>query len=350
MIIGDDLEESKAKNATDLSGIKLTRLPARSLTIFGRVFTVHKGLMRQMRKAKPDVIICEAESHFIGYWSAIIYKVFFSPKTRLVLWCFFSLPGLTEERSIFHATIKKIGRLFFNRFISYTTYGKEFLIAKGLSASNISVAVNVCDTDHFLDLDSKLLLSKESAKESIGSVGKFVVSYIGNLDEAKRPELLLEIGRIMRKDNIIFNIVGGGPLEISLRTRIEVEEISNVKFVGKIINELPIYYRASDVIILPGRGGIVISEAMCFGVPVIVYQADGVEYDLVINGHTGIVLNTGSAEEFAQNLRDLMKQSQHTTKIGESAKMLIKQIHNTEAMSKSIEEALNLVVKKEYLS
>ena len=38
---------------------------------------------------------------------------------------------------------------------------------------------------------------------------------------------------------------------------------------------------SADVVVVPGRGGIVISEAMVHGVPVIVHQADGTEYELV---------------------------------------------------------------------
>lgn len=339
IVIGDDLRESKAKNAVDLSGIKLTRLPARAFSIFGRVLTIHKGLLRHLRYSKPDVVLCEAESHFVAYWTAIVFKLFFSQKTKLILWCFYALPGVRAERTPIHAFIKLIGRSFFDGFISYSTYGKNFLLAKGFSTEKINVAVNVCDTAHFLALDLKLKLSKDAAKVVVGAAGKFVVTYIGTLDEAKRPDLLLEICKVFDRQNVNFQIVGGGPLEQALKLRVRNEGLGNVILTGKVGDNLPIYYRASDLIIVPGRGGIVISEAMCFGVPVIVHQADGVEYDLVINNFTGIILRRGSADEFSTEICRLMKKPDLLVEMGKNAKILVSQSLNTESMCNSIVQA-----------
>lgn len=340
LVIGDDLKESKAKNADDLSGVNFVRLSSSAIRIFGRLFTIHEGLFRHLRKTKPDVILCEAESHFVGYWSAIFFKLIFSPKTKLILWCFYSLPGVAAERSSLHAVVKAIGRSFFDGYISYTTHGKKYLVAKGYSEQRINVAVNVCNTAHFLDVDAKLNLSKEAAKQMIGAFGKFVVSYIGTLDEAKRPGLLVEISKILRDENFYFQIVGGGYLEDELKRQVQYEKLINIHITGKVEQNLADYYRASDIVIIPGRGGIVISEAMCFGVPIIVHQADGVEYDLVINGHTGIIVSDGSAGDFASHLRKLILQPNLVLKMGENAKLHISQTHNTESMSQSIEQSL----------
>ena len=46
-------------------------------------------------------------------------------------------------------------------------------------------------------------------------------------------------------------------------------------------------YCKADIVYVPGRGGMIISEAMAFACPVILHEADGTEYDLVINGKTG---------------------------------------------------------------
>ena len=218
-------------------------------------------------------------------------------------------------------------------------------MAKGYNKQQINVAVNVCDTAYFLDMDLNLNLAKEDAKDVIGASGKFVVSYVGTLDEAKRPGLLIEISKLLRKENFHFQIVGRGPLENVLKKQAQDEKLMNVHFAGKIEKELAIYYRASDIVIIPGRGGIVISEAMCFGVPVIVHQADGVEYDLVINRRTGIIVTTGSADVFSSELRKLILQPKLLLEMGKNAKMHISQRHNTESMSWSIKQSLHKAIK-----
>lgn len=345
--IGEDLKESKARNAADLAGIQFIRLTAYSLNLFGRDLTVHRGLIRHLRDSKPDIILCEAESHFLAYWTAIVFKIIFSQRTKLVMWCFYGLPGVKRDRTFLHAAIKSVGRFFFNSFVSYTTYGKNYLIAKGYGEQRIHVAVNVCDTSYFLELDYKLNLSKEQAKDEVGAKGKFVVSYVGTLDESKRPGLILDISKILDGEDFHFQIVGEGPLKKVLTKRVLDEGLTSVRLVGRVSERLPLYYRSSDLVILPGRGGVVISESMCFGVPVIVHQADGVESDLVINGVTGIISESGSADVFCSHLRNLKLRSDILSQMGKNARVLISEKFNTEAMFHSIVKALGRAVRLE---
>lgn len=192
-LIGRDLTESKAQNSRDLSRIEYVQLPANAIGIGGRVLTWHVGLLSAIRRARPDVIVCEAESHVLGYLTAIFYKLCFSPNTNLLLWCFFSLPGITRERTRFHAIAKTLARRQFSGFISYSSFGKLHLMSKGIPEDKITVAVNVCDTSAFIERDRSLELSKEQAKHLLGVENRFVVSYIGTLDEVKKPEVVIAL-------------------------------------------------------------------------------------------------------------------------------------------------------------
>ena len=283
--------------------------------------------------------MCEAESHFIGYISAIIYKLLFSPKTKLLMWCFYALPGISRDRTFIHRIVKTIGRQFFDGFISYSTFGKNYLVSKGFNKDHITVAVNVCDTQHFLELDSKLSLKKTAAKDILGVSSKFIVSYIGTLDKVKRPDLLLEISKILDEKTFHFFIIGSGPMQDDLIRNVHQDGISIV-LTGRLGIELPLHYRASDIVIIPGRGGIVISEAMCFGVPVIVHQADGVEYDLIIQDQTGIILGSGSARDFAIEIERLSNKPKLLTQMGEKARSFVTEINNSENMAGLVIQAV----------
>lgn len=336
LVIGENLKEFKAKSAGDLSGIKHKLLAAKAFVINGRTFTWHKKLLHTLRQTAPDVIICEAESHFLGYWTAIFYKLLFSPNTKLVMWCFYVLPGSKGERSLLHRYIKALSRSFFDGFISYTSMGKSYLQSIGVDGSRITVAVNVCDTNKFLELDSKFTLNKISAKKILGVDGKFIVTYVGTLDDVKRPELVLEISRLVGVNNFHFFLVGDGPLKSTLSAIIEKKYILNVTLTGKITDNLALYYRASDIVLIPGRGGIVISESMCFGVPVLVYQADGVEHDLVIQNQTGIIVENGAPDDFAIQLQNLSCDIAHVEKMGATARALIISKYNTNSMANEV--------------
>lgn len=339
---GEDLDELKARNSRDLTGINCVTLKAVAIVLFGRVFTWHIGLLQALKKARPDVIVCEAESHFLGYLTAIFYKLAFSQHTRLVMWCFYGLPGLNSERSVFHGFVKSFARRFFSGFISYTTYGKNFLIGKGFDRGIITTAVNVCDTYRFLALDSELRVSQKEAKDRLGLARNFVISYFGTLDSVKRPELMLDICSELDADKFHCLIVGDGPLYNKLLTRLNVDCLGGATLVGRVEKDLALYYRASDVVVVPGRGGIVISEAMCFGVPVIAYQADGVEYDLVIQNETGVIASEGSVLDFVSQIQKLEANPELLKLMGENSKDLIIKKFNTNNMAEKVLHAVRL--------
>lgn len=336
LIIGTNIKGDKAKNSKDLSGINYKQLPAKAINIRGRTLTWHKGLLAAIKKENPDVIICEAESHFLGYIIAILYKTILSPNTKLILWCFFALPGIDKERSPLHHWIKRLSRRFFDGFLSYTTYGRDFLTKSGINPKTITVAVNVCDTIKLTQKDRELKLTKSEAKAKLSKSDKFIASYIGTIDKVKKPDIILELAKRFKNKPIHFYIIGSGDYESELKSKLKLNNLTNITMTGRISNGIEEYYRASDVILIPGRGGIVISEAMCFGVPVVTHQADGVEYDLIQTPHTGSILQDGSVDEFERELRHLLDPNIDTDEMGQNSKRTIRDTFNTQTTARAI--------------
>ena len=77
LIIGEDIPNSKVKSGKSLKGLNYIKLPTFHINFFGRIVTFHKNLLSELKKSNPEIIICEAESHIMGYLTAIIYKFFF---------------------------------------------------------------------------------------------------------------------------------------------------------------------------------------------------------------------------------------------------------------------------------
>ncbi len=347
VIYGNNVQNSKVKNSENLKNVEVKKLKMISFSIFGRMLYYQFGLLSYFKHNSPKIIVCEAESHFLGYIIAIFYKVFYNHKTKLILWCFYRLPGNSKERTIFHYLIKKIIRFFFSGFISYSTFGKNFLISEGENYKNIAVAVNVCDTDYFLNIVNKLELNKIDAKSLINQNKKFIISYVGSLEKSKKPDLILNIASQLDPNKFHFNIIGKGSLFLDIKKKIKSKNINNVDIHGYIGEKLPIYYRASDLIIIPGRGGIVISEAMCFGTPVIVHQADGVEHDLINNNVTGFIVSKGSTNDFCEVIRHVSENKSALEKISFNAKKLIYNFFNSKTMANKINKFIDGYMKNE---
>jgi glycosyltransferase involved in cell wall biosynthesis len=199
----------------------------------------------------------------------------------------------------------------------------------------------VCDTKKFLDKSASLKLTKREAKIKLNLDTKFVVSFIGTLDLVKRPALIIELARTLRNENIHFLIIGEGPLRKQLQDEVHKSDLTNVTITGRISDAISLYYRATDLTILPGRGGIVISESMCFSTPVIAYQADGTELDLVLNNDTGVILPSGDIDLFSKCIKALSGDLDRCEQMGINAKHLILSKMNTANMASTVLQAVN---------
>jgi glycosyltransferase involved in cell wall biosynthesis len=306
LFIGDDVPNSKVKSTTDFGTIALTRLPTIFMKAGARTLTWHVGLISQLRRFSPDVILCEGESHFLGYIQAIIYRMLFNRRAALIHWCFVALPGENTDGKRWSKIIKSFFRRRFDGFVVYSSFSKQSLIRLGVEAERIFVATNVCDTDLFVEQANRLEHTRAQARQQLRLPESFTVLYAGTMDENKRPGVMLDLACSSESNGISFVLIGVGPLLGSLRRRVDDESLSNVFLPGRVSSEMAMYLRAADVLLIPGRGGIVISEAMAFGLPVIVHEADGTEVDLVQDGCTGIRVGTGTVDNFLSAVRMLI--------------------------------------------
>lgn len=117
--------------------------------------------------------------------------------------------------------------------------------------------------------------------------GKFL--YVGRLATEKNIEFLLRVFK--QYPQFQLTLVGDGPLRESL----EAEVSSKVTFLGHVPNsQLSKVYREHDVFILPSLQepwGLVVEEALHFGLPVIVSECVGCAEEWVLETGAGMVFD-----------------------------------------------------------
>ena len=137
-----------------------------------------------------------------------------------------------------------------------------------------------------------------------------VILYCGRLGEEKALFNLLDAYRLVDHPNKYLSIVGEGNLGQSLKDYVFDNEIAPVHFWGfRDRHEIAEYYATADVLVLPSRRetwGIVVSEAMCFGLPVIVSDQVGAAQDMVIDGENGFVFHSGDVHALASRIQDVL--------------------------------------------
>ncbi|HEX9659092.1 MAG TPA: glycosyltransferase family 4 protein [Rhodothermales bacterium] len=108
-------------------------------------------------------------------------------------------------------------------------------------------------------------------------------------------------------------IAGAGELRASLEVGLRKVIGNRAHFLGFLNqSEIGRAYATADYLILPSKRGagetwgLVVNEAMQFGVPAIVSNAVGCSPDLIVHGETGWVFPAGDSDTLAEVLRPLI--------------------------------------------
>lgn len=127
--------------------------------------------------------------------------------------------------------------------------------------------------------------------------------YVGRLSEEKNIFLLLEAFKELPKYTL--TIAGDGPLLAELKKVAS----QNVKFLGHISNEeIDKVYLLADALILPSTKepwGLVVEEALYYGLPVIISSNVGCNQDLVLNKINGLIFESASKQALKQAIIEL---------------------------------------------
>jgi len=137
--------------------------------------------------------------------------------------------------------------------------------------------------------------------------------YMGRIEKEKGVYLLPQIAKILKEKKISYkiNVLGQGSEIDKLKTITKKQEL-NIEFHGfikhmseKFINIL----KESHILLVPSLWyepfGMVVQEAMAFGIPVIASNRGGLK-DIVINNNVGIVTHP-DAEVIAEKIELLVK-------------------------------------------
>ena len=169
--------------------------------------------------------------------------------------------------------------------------------------------------------------------------GKPQVLFVGRLQPRKRIDHLLHacaaLPPALQPELVI---VGDGP------ARPGFEELARAvypaaRFTGARPGaELEAFFRAADLFVLPGTGGLAAQQAMSYGLPVIVGEGDGTQEDLVTS-QTGWLLLGGGPAALERALAEALSQPARLRHMGEAAYRLCCDEANLEVMARAFAAA-----------
>jgi glycosyltransferase involved in cell wall biosynthesis len=176
-----------------------------------------------------------------------------------------------------------------------------------IDASKVRIVPNGVDTEKF-----KPTNELAATKHQFGVGDEPCVLFVGSLIPRKGLPFLIEAGKrvVKQKANTKFVIVGDGPLKNNLIDSLKSANLSeNFVFLSKLNEEtLVSLYNSVDVFALPSiqeGQGIVLLEAQACGKPVVAFNVGGVN-EAVKNGETGLLVELGNTDAFAESLLKLL--------------------------------------------
>lgn len=240
----------------------------------------------------------------------------------------------------------------FKRISAFLYIGEEnrkFYKYYGVPDERLFFVPYAVDNEKFMKVATELKPKRKELRRKLLDIesGVTVILLLGKLIEKKRPMDLLrayELFTVRHSPRTHLIFVGDGPLRPELEDYVKDHNIKDVHFAGfKNQTEIPEYYAIADIFVLPsGIGetwGLVVNEAMCFGLPILVSEMVGCGPDLVKDGENGFIFSVGDFSELADKLWGVLESGKKMEKFGKSSLSIIKDYSYSEDV-KGIKEAL----------
>lgn len=224
-------------------------------------------------------------------------------------------------------------------------------MAKILKKYGVTKQIEPIPTGIYIDkLKDHFPVSVIRAKWDIPENRKILL-YLSRIAKEKNIDFLLKSFKMLlnkrrKKHNlpdIHLLMVGGGPELAFYQELVKKMDIENyVTFTGMIKNDLAVrYYGAADVFVFPSiteTQGIVVSEAMAAGTPVVAVNKMGPS-DLVIDGEDGYLTDL-NISEFAGKIEKLLDNEVLYKKMAKNARSDAKEF-SSEACADKLEKLYN---------
>lgn len=214
---------------------------------------------------------------------------------------------------------KAIKRLILHPFL-YGAWGlfvgvenKRYWMHYGIPQRRLFFTPHCVDNSYFQNNAKELLPRKRELRHQFGITNDApVILYCGKFNANKQVRLLLSAYEKVRKRLPCWLLLAGdGPLRSAVAGQVHQHSTPGVLMPG-FLNQtvLPLAYAASDLLAITSISetwGLVVNEAMCFGLPVVASDRVGCAADLVKSGWNGFVFQHQNVDALADALFKLIE-------------------------------------------
>lgn len=251
-------------------------------------FTLYwqSDIFKLLKKIGPDTIVISGHIGNIVSW--ILPSLY---KNKVCEW----QTGYEFNSSKLKDFLQGIYLKRFQHHLAYHTAAKKFCLKYGIESEKVTVLHNTIDESELFNStreESRIFLSE---KYGISSDLKILL-YVGALLEEKKLGLLIDMMTYL-DETFMLVIVGDGRYKETLVQY--SSEKKNVIFVGRQLEFKHYFFIGADILMMPGTGGLVLNEALYYGLPIMSGYGDGSADDLVIDNFNGKRIDGLNAKQLA---------------------------------------------------
>jgi len=202
-----------------------------------------------------------------------------------------------------------------NHFIAISGAIRDEIVSMGVAREKISLIFNGLDISKFKEPDES-----NQVKHKLGlDRDKLVISVIARLHPVKGHEYFLYAAeKLVKKGfNVQFLLIGEGFYRESLEKQIKVLGLDGLVKMPGYYTPVEDIYNISDIVCVPSimEGlGMVVLEAMYFGVPVVASRIGGIP-EIVENEIDGLLVEPRNTIELAGALQRIIEEPELAAKV-----------------------------------
>ena len=296
--------------------------------------------------SKPDVLFVESPPLFIGQAAVSLSKHWDIPFVFNVsdLWPESAKSmGIVKNRLLL-ALAEALELSYYRRAALVTGTSDEIVasVRRRCLSTAAEVITNGVDIDRFGPQ-----YADDEARSLLGTHDRVTFIYAGVMGLAQGLDLILDVAAAVRDLNHVqFVLVGDGAERESLKRRIEVENLHNVRLLRAQPKEkIPALLAASDVAFhvlkfgIPGAVPSKIYEAMASSLPIL-FAGEGEGPRRILDARAGLVIPYGDIRGIEEAVRRLVSAPALRQKLGEAGRLAAEKLYSRKEIARRLHHLL----------
>jgi len=277
-------------------------------SLISRFLSYKKGVKKVVDDIKPKIIsVCD--DGLKGLLFKYIFKI--------------NVSTIYERHASIELNFIKGNRTWLKKLENYFVHRVMIFGAKKFDAFIILTNSNKND---WLSVTCKVIPNPSPfiIQRNINNIDKLVLA-VGSQSYNKGYDRLIEIWNSVNKDfpNWKLQIIGKKNKSINLKSQIDDLGLhKSIKVIDDPLQNIEEYYKGASLYVMPSRTegfGMVLIEAMSFGLPCIAFDCPHGPRNIINNGKDGYLISNGDNKEFEKKLKHLMNNLDEREIMGRNA-------------------------------